>query len=137
MENAQTLGLYTPRRTNGGGTTAQQNDETYANYYTAVNNTTASFGHVPRQGPGAEILLTDLSRRLVTSFLHSVHTKRTSGCRQPIRPLSNPDRDAPVVPHEGAGSQQALGGKRPLTARWQHHRSVLDRLNSRPCCTSR
>ena len=64
MENAQTLGLYTPRRANGGrggrggrhsrydrGTTAQQNDEQSTNYNVAANATMAPFGHVPRYQP--------------------------------------------------------------------------------------
>jgi hypothetical protein len=58
MENAQTLGLYTPRRANGArggrhsrydrGTIAQQNDDQYNNYNIAANATMAPFGHVPR-----------------------------------------------------------------------------------------
>jgi hypothetical protein len=64
MENAQTLGLYTPRRANGGrggrggrhsrydrGTSAQQNDEHFNNYNVAANATMAPFGHVPRYQP--------------------------------------------------------------------------------------
>lgn len=65
MENAQTLGLYTPRRTNGGrggrmgrfsrydrGTSAQQNDEQFnSNYNVAANATMVPFGHVPRYQP--------------------------------------------------------------------------------------
>jgi hypothetical protein len=64
MENAQTLGLYTPRRANGGrggrggrysrfdrGTSAQQNDEQYGNYHVAPNAPMAPFGHVPRFQP--------------------------------------------------------------------------------------
>jgi hypothetical protein len=64
MENAQTLGLYTPRRANGGrggrggrhsrydrGTSAQQNDEQFTNYNVAPNATMSPFGHVPRYQP--------------------------------------------------------------------------------------
>jgi len=112
MENAQTLGLYTPRRANGGrggrggrfsrfdrGTTAQQNDETYANYYTAVNNTTASFGHIPRSQP--QMIFDHQSRQFVpapmpyqapvpqqpqlASMLRS-HTNGQLGYTQPVMP---------------------------------------------------
>jgi hypothetical protein len=64
MENAQTLGLYTPRRSNGGrggrggrhsrydrGTSAQQHDEQFNNYNVAPNATMAPFGYVPRYQP--------------------------------------------------------------------------------------
>jgi hypothetical protein len=67
MENAQTLGLYSPRRDNSGrggrggrggrysrfdrGTSAQQNDEQNGNYYAATNVQMAPFGHVPRYQP--------------------------------------------------------------------------------------
>jgi hypothetical protein len=55
MENAQTLGLYSPSSANGGGrfsrfdrgTSAQQNDEQYGNHNVAPNTPMAPFGHSP------------------------------------------------------------------------------------------
>ena len=112
MENAQTLGLYAPRRTNGGrggraarfsrydrGTSAQQNDENLNNYNVAANATTMPFGHVPRYQP--QMLFDPRSQQFVPagmsfqaqyagpqlpgSMLRS-HTNGQLGYTQPVMP---------------------------------------------------
>jgi len=109
MENAQTLGLYTPRRNNGGrggrggrfsrydrGTSAQQNDEHFGNYNVAANATMAPFGHVPRYQP--QMLFDPRTQQFVPAAYQSYggpqaagsmlrsHTNGQLGYTQPVMP---------------------------------------------------
>jgi hypothetical protein len=139
MENAQTLGLYTPRRTNGGrggrggrfsrfdrGTSAQQNDEHYGNYNVAPTAAMAPFGHIPRYQP--QMIFDRRTQQFVPAGIHAFggpqaagsmlrsHTNGQIGYTQPVMPahlapVTFPDQGQAVTQDEFAPLLYPLKGQ--------------------------